>query len=91
MPIKSIEIICIPCSQCEKLRKNIEEIIKGIELQNKTKIFYEFKHTPHLRDISKYSLNPSQAPAVIVNGNVEMAGNIERLALKRKLEAMHKY
>jgi hypothetical protein len=91
MPIKSIEIICIPCDKCEKLKANITEIIHRIELQNKVKIPYEFKHTPHLRDITNYSLNPSQTPALIINGNVEMAGTIERLALKSKLESLNKY
>jgi hypothetical protein len=44
-----------------------------------------------LRDIATYSLNPSQTPALIINGNVEMAGRIERLTLKSKLEALNKY
>jgi hypothetical protein len=91
MSIQTIEIICIPCDKCEKLKANITEIIHRLELQNKTKIYYEFKHTPHLRDIANYSLNPSQTPALLINGSVEMAGTIDRIALKSKLEAIHKY
>jgi hypothetical protein len=48
VPIKSIEIICIPCNKCERLKTDIAEIIKTIELQNKIKIYYEFKHIPPL-------------------------------------------
>ena len=91
MSIKSIEIICLPCFKCEQLKNKIPELIKAIEIQNKTKISYEFKHTPDLRGISRYSLNPSQTPAIIINGNVELAGQIEPAVLKKKLESMHRY
>jgi len=91
MPIKSIEIICRPCFKCDQLKNKIPELIKAIEIQNKTKISYEFKHTPDLREISRYSLNPSQTPAIIINGNVELAGQIEPAVLKKKLESMHRY
>ena len=89
MAIKSIEIICRPCPKCEQLQIKIHEAIKGIELQYKIKIIYEFKHNPHLADLSKYALNPSQTPAVIINGNVEVAGRIEPGILKMKLHSIH--
>lgn len=91
MPIKSIEIICRPCHKCEQLKNKIPELIKAIEIQNKTKIFYEFKHTPDLREISRYSLNPSQTPPVIINGNVELAGTIDTSVVKMKLESLNRY
>ena len=91
MPIKSIEIICRPCFKCDQLKTKIPELIKAMEVQNKTKIFYEFKHTPDIRAISKYSLNPSQTPAVIINGNAELAGKIEIGVIKKKLESIHRY
>ena len=90
MPIRTIEIICIPCEKCEWAKRVIQEVIKGLELQNKTKIIYEFKHTIKIADITKYSLNPSQAPAILVNGNVEYAGRVEPLALKKRLETLHR-
>ena len=90
MPINSIEVICIPCPKCERVKRMITEIIQAIETQNKTKIFYDFRHTPNLQEISKYSLNPSQTPAIIINGHAELAGQVEQLVLKNKLEALHK-
>jgi len=89
--IQSIEIICTPCPKCDQLKKKIIEIMKNMELQNKIKINYEFKHTTNLSEISKYSLNPSQLPAVIVNGNLEFSGQAEAMALRAKLESIHKY
>lgn len=91
MAIRSIEIICIPCHKCETLKNRITELIKNMELKNKSKIYYEFRHTPHLRDISRYSVNPSQTPALIINGNLELAGNIEPPQLKMKLESLNRF
>ncbi len=90
MAIRSIEIMCIPCPKCEPLMKMISEIITNIEQQNKIKIAYSFKYTPHLQDLSKYSVNASQTPAVIINGKVELAGAIEPNVLKMKLESIHR-
>ena len=91
MAIKSIEIICVACPKCDQLKNRIMEIIKTMELQNKIKINYEFKHTINLGEISKFSLNPSQLPAVIINGNLEFSGQAEAKALRAKLESIHKY
>lgn len=91
MPIKSIEIICRPCAKCDQMKVKILEAIKNIELQSKRKIIYEFKHTPDFREIGKYSISPSQAPAVIVNGNLEFAGSAEMGVIKMKLESIDKY
>ena len=86
MPIRTIEIMCLPCSKCEQLKSKIKIAIKAMELQKAIRITYEFKHTPHLKELIKYSLNASQTPAVIINGNVELAGRIEPTVLKAKLE-----
>ncbi|MFH1201415.1 MAG: thioredoxin family protein [Candidatus Omnitrophota bacterium] len=90
MPIKTVEIMCMPCPKCEDLKMRIVEIINSIERENKIKIVYELKHTPTLKDIGKYSLNPSQVPVLIVNGNVESAGKIEPNLLKNKLYSLQK-
>lgn len=90
MSIKTIEVICIPCHKCQILKNRVDEIIKNLELRYRIKIFYEYKHTPHLKDIARYSINPSQTPAVIINGNLELAGNIEYTVLKMKLENFNK-
>lgn len=91
MAIRTIEIMCIPCVKCDRVKKMIMNIITMIEQQNKTKIVYNFTHTPHIRDISKFGLNPSQTPAVIINGQVEVSGQVEQKVLKNRLEAINKF
>ena len=90
MAIKTIEIMCFPCLKCERLMTMIHEMIRNIERINNIKITYSFKYTPHLRDINKYSLSPSQVPIVIINGAVEFAGIVKPDLLKMKLESIHK-
>jgi glutaredoxin len=88
VPIRTIEIVCNPCDKCERAKRLITETIKNIELENKTKILYEFKHTPTLQGITQYSINASQTPAIIINGNVELSGRFENVALKNRLLAL---
>ncbi|OIO36457.1 MAG: hypothetical protein AUJ74_02480 [Candidatus Omnitrophica bacterium CG1_02_44_16] len=90
MSIKTIEMICIPCQKCVGIEAKVREMVKGIELINKIKIPFEFKHTTKLLNISQYSLNPSQTPAIIINGIVEFAGGFDPILMKRRLEAIHK-
>ena len=90
MPIQSIEIICVPCPKCEGLERRIRSMIESIGMSNRTKIIFEFKHTTKLTDISKYSLNPAQTPAILINGEVEMAGRVDPIVLRRKLEAIQR-
>lgn len=90
MAIRSVEIICLPCAKCDQLKTMIINTIKNIEIQGKAKIVYDFKITPNLRDVSKYGLNPSQTPILVVNGTVESAGKIDLIALKNKLSMLHR-
>lgn len=91
MPIKTIEVICIPCPKCERVKKFIIDAIKLIEIQNKIKIVYDFKHTTNLLQLSQYSVNASQAPVVIINGNVEFSGQVAQDVVKKRLEALNRY
>ncbi|MFH1621807.1 MAG: thioredoxin family protein [Candidatus Omnitrophota bacterium] len=90
MPIKTIEIMCAPCHKCKILKKKILQAVQRVEIKYKIKMSYEFKETPNLQDISKYGLNPSQAPVVIINGKPEFAGNIEITTIPARIEALHK-
>jgi hypothetical protein len=89
MPIRTIEIMCVPCSKCELVTGFITNAIKAIEFKNKLKIAYEFKHTPNLMQATKYSVNPSQTPIVIINGEVAFAGQVTPDIVKKKLETIH--
>lgn len=91
MSIKNIEIVCIPCGKCEQLKANIQEIVKGLELKNRVKIIYDFKHTTSLREISNFGINPSQTPALIINGELEAAGRINIAVLRNKLDSLCRY
>ncbi len=90
MPIKKIEMICLPCKKCEGIEARIRDLIKAIEMANRIKIPFEFVHTKSLKDIGNYSLNAAQTPALLINGVVEFAGRIDVLLLRRRLEAIHK-
>lgn len=90
MAIKTIEIICSPCPKCDRIKKMIDDAIKIMEMQNKVKIVYDFKHTTHLRDAVKYSVNASQAPIVLINGKVEITGQPLPAVLRSKIEAIHR-
>ncbi len=89
--IKTIEIICKPCHKCELLEERIKYIIRCMEMQQSIKIKYEFKHNTNIRDVAKYSFNMTQMPILLINGNVEFAGNVKEEHLIRiKLEEIMK-
>lgn len=90
MPIRTIEMICIPCDKCTELEKKVRLLVKNMESDFRIKIPFEFKHTTNLRDITKYSLNPSQTPILLINGNVELAGRADFITLKKKMEIAQK-
>jgi len=90
MAIKNIELICIPCAKCDNLEKVIRDAIASIEIKYRIKIPYGFKHTKTLQNLSDYSVNASQTPAVLINGRVEFAGAVNVTALRTKLESIHK-
>lgn len=91
MPIKTIEVVCIPCPKCERVKKLITDAIKAIEIQNKIKIVYDFKHTTNLLQLSQYSVNASQTPVVIINGAVEFSGQAMQDVVKKRLEALNRF
>lgn len=82
--------MCAPCPKCAMLKNLIDQALKGIEMQTKTKITYEFKHTPHLKEVSKYSVNPALAPIIIINGHVELTGRATLPLIRQKLESLHR-
>ena len=89
MALRTIEIICLPCPKCENLRTIIHNMIKSIETEHKIKVPpFEIKHTQNLQNLNTYSLNPAQLPAIIINGNLEIAGKIDPAVLKIKIEAI---
>lgn len=91
MAIKSIEIMCIPCPKCTQAKRFIDDTIKALEFQNKTKITYDFKHTTNLLKASQYSVNASQAPIILINGNVELSGQLSLDVVKKKIEGMLRF
>ncbi len=91
MSIRTVEVICAPCYKCSGLESKIREMIMMLEAPHGgTKIEYTYKHIKDLAELSKYSVNAAQTPVIIINGNVEVAGRFEPLALKRKLEKIIK-
>ena len=88
--IRTIEVICIPCQKCKILKEAIEFAKKTIERKYKITLNYEIKFTPNLKDVAKYSVNAAQAPIMVVNGNVELCGQVRRDAVVAKLDYLHK-
>jgi hypothetical protein len=72
------------------MERLINESIRSIEIQHKIRINYQFKHTEHFRDVSRYSVNASQAPILVVNGHVECAGPVSHDMLRTKLTALNR-
>jgi len=85
MSIRTIEVICVPCQKCEKVMRAITEAVKHIEIENKVKIVYDFKHTTSFIGLDRYSVNAAQAPIVVINGVVECTGQVEAPVLRKKL------
>ena len=90
MPLQTIEIICVPCLKCDGLEQKIRGMVDNIGVLSKIKISYEFKHTKKLDTISQYALTPAQMPVILVNGQVEMAGRIDSMLLRKKLETLQR-
>jgi len=90
MPIKSMELICAPCPKCMEVEQKLRDIVKSLEAIYRIKIPFEFIHTKNLLNISKYSLNASQTPVLLINGNVEFAGKLDWILIRKRLEAFHK-
>lgn len=90
MPIKTVEVICLPCPKCEGLEKKVCEMVNVIGMRNHINIPFEFTHTKSLRDITRYSLNPAQTPVILINGNVEFAGRVDVNLLRGRLETVQK-
>ena len=86
----TFEIICRKCPKCEFIELKLREAVRQLEYQYQREIHYELKLNEDLREIKKYSLNASQRPVVLVNGNVEFAGNIQTRFIRVKLDAMLK-
>jgi hypothetical protein len=89
MAIKTIEIICRPCSRCKRLTEIVKRSIRGLEVQYQTKIIYEFKITTNLVEAAKYSMNISKRPLLIINGHAEGAGNMEPAAVTARIRKIH--
>ena len=88
--IKTVEIICLPCKKCEAMKSAIFLAIKTLERKYQIKIRYEFKVTPNLKNISKYSVNASQAPILLINDQVELSGPVKPEMVAAKLDSIHR-
>ena len=72
------------------MKKSIRDAVTSIELKYKVKISYEFIYTPNLTNLNRYGLNPTQIPAVLVNGRPEFGGAMEPRLVAKKLDLLHK-
>lgn len=89
MPIRTIEIICLPCNKCSQLKTIVSNVIKALELKNKKNIIYNLRVTANLQNIADYGISPAQTPVLLINGVVECAGSVDQGVVKSKLTTAH--
>jgi len=76
-----IYILTRPNQNCDLLESRFKLVVTLMKLPA------EIKRTTNFADFSGCAINPSQMPAVIINGNVEFAGEVPALdMIKRRLE-----
>jgi hypothetical protein len=92
--IKTIKIICKPCSFCKELDSRLKNAISKIEQEYKVKISYKHIHSKIITGIEKLSVSAASMPIVLINGKTELAAGrsipSEKI-LKNKLLEIIKY
>ena len=90
--IKSIKIICRPCSFCRELERRLENAISAIEQEYKIKLHYKYHYNTKLKDIEKLSVNMASMPVIVINGRTEFASGhrlpTEKIIKYKLLELM---
>lgn len=90
MPIRSVEIVCLPCNKCNQLKVLVTNLIKSLEEKGRNKIIYDLRVTSSLQNIANYGLSPAQTPVLLINGVVECAGSVDQSIIKAKLTSAHR-
>ena len=72
-----IEILGTGCSKCEKLEKNLDIVIKDLDIDPTIVKIEDFK------EIAKYGV--LQTPGLVINGKVETVGKTPSVKQLKKL------
>lgn len=66
----SVNILCPTCVKCDNLKKTVERalMITGAEAT--------IRHVTNFSEFSRYSVNVSQTPILVINDKVEFAGQV---------------
>lgn len=72
-----IEILGTGCSKCEKLEKNLDIVIKDLDIDPTIVKVEDFK------EIAKYGV--LQTPGLVINGKVETVGKTPSVKQLKKL------
>lgn len=81
-----IEIICKPCEKCRKVQEKLEQAIRELESEYKTKYTYKIRQTTDLGKAQAYSANIALKPFIIIKENLAFAGRVYDLrAIKTTL------
>tara|TARA_B100000315_G_scaffold242011_1_gene263666 strand:+ start:1261 stop:1557 length:297 start_codon:yes stop_codon:yes gene_type:complete len=83
MNFGTIEIICKPCQKCRNAEEVLLKAIRLLESEYNTHYQYEIKKEANLRKAERYSTNISNAPFVIINGDLAFAGRITDVSAVR--------
>jgi len=81
MAVLKIDILTRPNQNCDLLESRLKLAVTLLKLPA------EIKRTSNFSAFTGCAINPSQMPAVIINGYVEFAGEVPALdMIKRRLE-----
>ena len=80
-----IDILVKPNQNCDHLESKIALAAKMLNIP------VQIKQSSNFAAFSGYAINPSQTPIVIMNGNVEFAGQVPELdVLTRRLSEIQR-
>lgn len=77
MAVLKIDILTRPDQDCRLLESRLKLAVALMKLPA------EIKRTSNFAAFTGCAINPSQVPAVIINGNVEFAGDVPDLEMIR--------
>jgi len=81
MAVLKIDILIRPNENCDLLESRLKLVVTMMNMQA------DINRTTNFAAFTGCAINPSQIPAVIINGNVEFAGEVPNIEMiKRRLE-----
>jgi len=79
-----IDVLCPDCVKCQNAIRSITRALKLLGRQAK------LNHVTNFREFKNFSVNVSQTPIIVINGQTEFAGKVPSVEIiQRKLAEYH--